>query len=601
MRLVEIDDEIGRIGQQSPDAWASDEEFEAALRDLYAQRDSVMSDLSGGGVGDPPLSIDGPAPDDRVAIGGIVPISFSIERNSLRTADTATVTINHSDAPFDPRLIRAASIEIVFGMAPPSNWERGSMRGVRRTDGSRISLPERAGPATTRFVGVVDNWAVSYDGDDGDTIELTCRDLSALLFDEPLRQGTGIDLSLPIDRAISAFLDGYPSTRGTRVVWAGSGEAPTVGSATPARVTGTRGGRQRQVRSGDQRMNLWDHVTEVCARAGLVPIFVDYELRIVNPRTFYASGSRARRMVYGRNLLHLEFTRKIGGVQVPTIEVRSYDPTIGRTRWARYPVAEGQPASGIIGVSDPPRPGRPNVPLVSGHNPTERIATYLVDAVSDPATLQGVARSVFEQVGRQEIEGNCETDSPYTVDSLADDPDLLNVDSGSAIELLVTRAVHTSTVAEGLSATEIADLTREARVDYLERLGWTRRVAERFAELQESTAFQTIFRVQNARISFSNTDGLRIAIDFVNYITARDESRSDRQADQELGPGPSAEEQELRTRTDEPARAYQAALQDREALTTQRAAGAVTEQEYQERVADLDEVVAARRRSADEV
>lgn len=596
LRLAEVDGEISRLFQQGPDGYPATFDFEAAQRDLAAERDELMSGLTagnpiGGTADQPPGSIDGPSPDDRVALGGIVPISLTVERNALRTADTATVTINHSDAPFDPRLIRACAIEVVFGVIDPGQYERGQ-NGTTRSDGSRLSLPERGtrsrrAPNTTRFVGVVDNWQVSYDGEDGDKIELTCRDLSALLFDEPLGQGQGIDLTLPLDEAVRAFLDRYPSLRGTRVVWAGTGDPPTLGNATPSRVTATRGGAQRQVRTGDQRMTCWDHIVETCARAGLVPIFVDYELRIINPRTFYASSGRARRMVYGRNLGHLEFTRKIGGVQVPTIEVRSYDPTIGRTRWARYPSPPGQIAAGVIGVSDPPvAPSRPNVPLVSGHNPTERIATYLVASISDPNVLRGIARSTFEQIGRQEIEGNFETDSVYTVDAVGDDADLLSIDSGDPVELLVTRSRGDGGVAEGLTAAEIASLSRAARVDYLRRLGWSQRVAERFAVLQESTAFQTVFRVQNVRLSFSVTEGYKVAVDFVNYVTAREDQTAETEEDY-ITAGPTEGAAARRASVPEGAENRTEAQSEilrmqarRDALYRQRAAGQISQEQF---------------------
>jgi len=66
-------------------------------------------------------------------------------------------------------------------------------------------------------------------------------------------------------------------------------------------------------------------------------------------------------------------------------------------------------------------------------------------------------------------------------------------------------------------------MARARRRDYLASLGWPLRVAERFARLQDATGFQTTFRVSRARISWDRKSGLRTTVDFINYITVREE------------------------------------------------------------------------------
>jgi hypothetical protein len=535
--LAEVESSIATI-ETDPDSVTTGDP-EAALVRLRTQRESLLAQLGVGSAAatpaDAPPVIDGPSPDDRQVFGSIVPMNVQIERNGIRTADTASVTINYADAPFDPRLVRAAAIEITLGVVSAEDYEAG-MRGERREDGSLRSLvprsttlagPESRAAQTTRFVGWVDTWQIAFDQDEGDTITLECRDLSAIFFDTPLATGSGIDLTVPIDEGVRAFCDDYAPTRGIRVVYGRPGStnpgiAPTPADSAPTTTRARRGRALRQRRSGDQQQTIWDHITEACARVGLVPIIYDYELHICEPRTFYVGEDVPRRMVYGRNLKHLEFTRKLGGNRVPTIEVRCFQPSSGRTAWARWPCPEGSPRYGTLGINDPPRtPTRPNTPGVSGHDPSERIQTYVVRGVEDGETLLGVARNIFEQTGRQEIEGNLETDDVASVES--DDPaDLLNLDNGDGVELLVSASQDVEG-GTGMTAAQIAALTREARTDYYRALGWPSATAERFAALQDATANQTIFRAQNIRLQWDAEQGFNAVVDFINFITAREE------------------------------------------------------------------------------
>ncbi len=587
---------------------------EAALVRLRAQREQLLSQLGVGAAGSAPVDapplIDGPSPDNRQVFGTIVPVSVQIERNGIRTADTASVVINYTDAPFDPRLIRAAAIEITLGVVSPEDYAAG-MAGERREDGSLRSLvprsttlagPESRSAQTTRFVGWVDTWQITFDESEGDTISLECRDLSAIFFDTPLATGSGIDLTVPIDQGVSDFLNTYNQTRGIRVVYGRPGSvdpgiAPTPASSAPTTTRSRRGRALRQRRSGDAQQNLWDHITEACARVGLVPIIYDYELHICEPRTFYVGSDVPRSMVYGRNLKHLEFTRKLGGNRVPTIEVRCFQPASGRTAWARWPCSEGAPRFGEIGINDPPRtPRRPNEPSVSGHNPTERIQTYSVRGVEDGETLLRVARNLFEQIGRQEIEGNFETDDISSWES-ADPADILNLDNGDGVELLVSGSGSVED-ATGLTTAQIASLTREARADYYRRLGWPTATAEAFARLQDATANQTIFRAQNVRLQWDAEQGFGAVVDFINFVEVREERTAVPEASPEyISPGTISDDSSLPPDVAEDVRRAPPEL-GAEAARTYREAdllggavegGTVSPDEFADRAAQLDE------------
>jgi hypothetical protein len=262
-------------------------------------------------------------------------------------------------------------------------------------------------------------------------------------------------------------------------------------------------------------------------------MFVGTALHLIEPRTFFAGAGAPRRMVYGRNLTTLEFSRTLGGKRVPTIEIRSFDGQLGRTRWARYPVAKGAPASGIFGRSDPPKPTRANRPGVSGGTPSEKIETYTVSGVADGAQLARIARATYEQISRQEIEGNWATSDVQSVGR--DDADLLNLRSGDAVELLVAASRSQDDAAS--EAQNLQAMGVERRAGYLRRLGWAPDVASKLAALQQATAFQTVFRVRNAKIEYSYEEGVKVSCDFINFISiARDNPGELEDPDAEASP-----------------------------------------------------------------
>lgn len=471
------------------------------------------------------------APSDELsAIGNIQPIHVQIERNGLTSADTCTITLDYTDAPFDPRVIRSAGVEVTLGVVPAENFEAGAEQGTRREDGSLVSIVARQVDGSlvgaTRFVGFVDDWSVKY-SESGDTVTLECRDMSAQLRDLRLNPGESINMDIPLDQGVQLFFDQVSAvTAGIVVRFVGEGSAPVPADALPVTMRARRGRVARRGRRGDQDMSVWDHVTDVCRSVGFVPVVRDFEVIIAEARTLFSTEG-VRRMIYGRNVEELNFTRRLQGTKVPTIEVRSYDPDLGRTRWARFPVRAGERDAGVFGVDNPPRALRASEVPPSGANPAESIQVVQVSGIVDPAVLRRVAQNTFEQLGRQEIEGTLSTHDVHSYDRPPDEADLLSAQAGDPIEVLIVAAPGPE-LAEASPNTTLAQLqamSRTRREQYLLGLGWGREIAARFAALQEATAFQTVFLTQDVRISWDHEQGNRIVIGFVNYVTVREDAQ----------------------------------------------------------------------------
>jgi hypothetical protein len=518
------------------------EEYEASKSQLIAEREQVQAaatvratlDNFGTGAGQKPTAVVGTPPDDLTIIGNIQPIAVTVQRNGVTTADTCNLTLDFADAPIDPRILRAAHVEVIIGIVDAQSFEDGIENQARRADGSLTSIvgkePDGSIVGATRFVGFVDEWVVKY-SDDGDRVTLDCRDMSAPMRDIRLNPGDSIDLGVPLDRGVQEFLDAVsPATKGMRVHFMGEvgTESPIPDEASEGALKARRGRKKRRGRRGDQDMTMWDHIVDVCGALGFTPYIHDFEIRIVEARTLY-STSTARRMIYGINLESLSFTRRLAGVKVPTIEVRSFDPSIGRVRWARFPGRRGERPTGVLGIDKLPPPLRANEVPPSGANPTEAIKVLIVSGVTDPAILYRVARNAFQQIGRQEIEGSLATYSAASHDQPDNDADLVDIRATDPIEVLIVSAAGNSDP-DASSISTLAELqaySRARRVEYLEGLGWSRPIARRFAALQDATAFQTVFRVQDAKISLDADDGLKIDIAFINYITVREDEFAD--------------------------------------------------------------------------
>lgn len=554
-----------------------------------------------------PLAVDGAPPDELTVLGGILPTTCSVERNDIRTADTASLDLDFRDLPVDPRAVRSVFVEIVMGAVSDSDYAVG-LDGLLRPVGFGFGMPFSVVPrsedqdlvaeGTTRFVGFVDTWNVTHN-DAGDTVSLTCRDMSSLLIDTPL--GTErINLDLPLDRAIQELMEVSVATRGIRV-FVGSPGAPEV-APIPSRsisraLKGRRGRRSKKGKAGGERASLWDHITDTCIQIGLVPIFQGYTLFLMRPRTFWAGRTQAARFIYGRDVESFEINRKLAGVAQPTLEVRCYDPTIGRTLWARAPTKPGLRASGILGQTDPPKNARAARVQPSG-KASDTIEVRTVDGITDVVVLEQIAESLFEQIGRQEIEGSVETIELTSSNGF----DLLNLQSGDAVEILVGRPnefvgqgnLDNSTEGGTLNnLQELHEMSIARRAQFLEALGWDAVTAQRLSAAQERVDLAATFRVKMARVSWSAEGGLKIAIDFVNFLVARIEEQSQTQ----VQPVSLRTEELVGDRKDEAAERLERLSQEAQTLTQARAEGRLSDEEYTAQA----ERIAADRRAATQV
>lgn len=542
--------------------------LEAELARLDLERAKIQRKAFGGAEGQRPENLEKKPPDNRTLDLDILPEQCNISRSNLKDCSTVDMTMKWRDLPIDPRVVRSALIISVIGAVSADDWEAGISGQSRRSDGSPLSVINRDPgqelrfTSTSRFVGFVDEWTTEF-SDDGDTIVLTGRDVSALMRDQQLEVEHGIDLDLPIAKGVEELLSRFPMTRGLKVVYGlprdpndplnqiseePLGPVPAASSEKNGPIPGSgklgkgKGKRQGFTKKSDERESVWDHITKVLQRLALVPVMRGFTLYLLEPRTLFADPTRRRKMVWGKNLKGLSFSRKMGGVKCQTIEVRSPNPEIGRTLWARYPVFQGQPASGVLGQGGSPQPTKTRQVVVGPTGAAdEAVLVQYVRGVRDQKVLENIARNVFEEIGRQEVEGSFSTDDVDSFESLVE-ADLLDLQPGDPVEVLVAKPTK---LEQSNSDTGIASINPFAsdppvnslsnelqrlnalsiaeRSAYLEGLGFSSKAARRLAEAQEQARLTSIFRIGHVNLKFDREDGIEVEADFHNYIYVRED------------------------------------------------------------------------------
>ncbi len=517
--------------------------FEERRARLKAQR-SALQNSGNADVSTRPGAISGNDPDDLVVIGELTPSFCKILRNGLNAADEFDLDIDFRDAPFDPRAIRAVFVEISMGVVPSDQFAAG-IEGAS-VNGTLMSQIERNedtdSTVRTKFFGFADEHGVSFG--EGDTISFSGRSIDSLLMTVDMADEDSIDLKRPLVEGVRNLLDKYVETQGMEVVFGnpqqpiGTSLGPIPDAAMPATSKARKGTLNNRARSTDrQRMKLWDHITEVVQSVGYIPLVRGIRLYLADPRTFTLGEDKAKKVVWGRNLEELSLTRNLGGtVKARTIEVRSYDSDVGKTRWARYPVRDGAKKSGIY-PEEKPEPTRANEVTPSGVA-TDEVMIVPVKGITENATLERIAASVFQQFGRQEIEGSFRTMDVTSVDG--EEGDLLNLYPADAVEVLIASDDSVPNGEKGTAKSNLQELQAQSiarRNDYLRGLGYSTELSKKMATAQQTVADQqTTFRVAEVSVIWNIEDGFEIEVGINNFLVVREDSLDT----PKLGPGAAA-------------------------------------------------------------
>jgi len=171
------------------------------------------------------------------------------------------------------------------------------------------------------------------------------------------------------------------------------------------------------------------------------------------------------------------------------------------------------------------------------------VLVFQITGVQDSDVLQNIARQTYEQIARQEIQGQFAS-SNVDVGQIVAAPTggkaafqvvrsgMLSIFPGDSVLALTSRGVA---FAGELGATEVIQnsfvtLTDQAiskRAKYYEQLGLGKQNSQRLASAMENVAISNKFQVAGTRIRWETDAGYEIQINFRNFVAVRDEEASD--------------------------------------------------------------------------
>lgn len=486
----------------------------------------------------------------------IVPYTYSVERNSYRKADECRATFPLRDMPFDPRVLRAATIQIFAGVVDPTVWALA----MDSPDAQGVVIPDKNADRTSNeiFRGFVDDWEMTLG--EHDMIEITARDLTSFFIDAELPQNAlrNIPKATRLDDVIRLLIfgdglpeglskrPGLPGVKGTTVVNDTNEQLPKLGDIKPPNWFDSKQlvkkGRKRS-KQNVQKMAYWDMMTDLCVSAGFIcyvrPVLVSdaqsvAEVVISNPRTYYAKSAAngeqivpermIRQFIYGININELEIRRNFAGAAIPTvIEVRAFDAATGKEFSSRFPAKR-----------------KNNRPAVSGKGDREDIQVFIMRSQGSEgvqAVLDRAAESIYEQLSRGEFEVKIRTKTlaalpqnviPQIVPPESSnvppqlDADIFRMQSGEPISVRIDTSDLTRDV-DGRVAqhTLLAGLAPAAQSEEMVRRGIRKDVADQIAQAGTSQYVQTEYRTQKLIMNYDKDRGHEFEIHAINYLDIR--------------------------------------------------------------------------------
>lgn len=514
-----------------------------------------------------------PLLDGMTRIFDLAPVTSTRRVNGYRKADELDLSFEWSAVPFDSRAIRAIFVLHYEGTVPAESWGTGIRE---RSPGS----PSPSGylvPATgenLRFMGTIDEIQDAH-GDSGDELSMKGRDLTGILIDAkfPPKLDIKIGVGKTILDAIRSILDTNELFELIRGPFLRSEEAlPALSPARYPRLaipakerhkkdkSGGTGFVLRHPPKGGGQSTYWDVITELCVSHGLRPMIDLDRLVLVEPRVLYkelpteilspgqltfptkyrrqiGDTSPIRRMVYGVNVAALRFSRKLGRVKAPIVEVSSVNPDAKKAS-ERLLIARHPPEKYKQLTQAKQKARTANSVDATGTKPQAKIHVVQLHGILDLAQLEKVAQQIYEGMGRGELGVVIETDdlasfSDHPGFDPNEDPDLLAIRAGDPVEILVAPVQGARSNLFTLS--DLQAMLNRARalagggsfksprgaVAYLELQGWNKATAEQFIKVLISANLPREFRVFGANISFDGENGFNVQLDCRDYVRVR--------------------------------------------------------------------------------
>lgn len=445
--------------------------------------------------------------------------NIRVNINDYTQADTFDLTLDFKNFPIDPRLLRSCGVTIYLEDRKKVFLDSNALNEIKPSNDNII------------FLGFADTDHIEMNETDR-TVKLEGRDQTALLIDLPYFGGP-VNLNLPIDQVIKNILAQNESTQQIIVdPRLPEGETFPVLSQF-AQDKGALAGTKNSARDD----SYWEIIQRIISDSGLIAYIEIDKLVITKPRALY-DRSKAKIFAFGRNIKNLEYKRKLGRQKGFNVRVVCADfknkqliealiPKEASEAWAkeigikREPVKIPKPQPFQF---NPTPQGQENPPAAQTTQAADQEAPYLtfkLNNIADKDHLTRVGEKIFEEVGRQQIEGTFTTHEMSIADAQGKVADIMKFRIGTPLEVIVDgsdlEGLKKIVNQEGKNNTIDNKVLKNRMTRYLTVRGYELSVAEIIAETWAKV--DTPFFTKGIEFSLDQDKGLDVKVDFINFIT----------------------------------------------------------------------------------
>jgi hypothetical protein len=202
---------------------------------------------------------------------------------------------------------------------------------------------------------------------------------------------------------------------------------------------------------GSKRQSIWDAISKATQLSGVIaevgishtgkPMVVLIDALEIHKGTVFRPFERGKRrhrvMTHGADMAQLvERRHLIGGRRINWVEVYSTDPITGKTFREKY--SDGPPSVSIapgLSVIETGKRGKKAKKKISNNG-----VTVFAHGAHSAYQLQKIAKRIYAQINRGELEISFSTLLPWTTGGNPFEADLLSCASGALIEIQFARA-----------------------------------------------------------------------------------------------------------------------------------------------------------------
>jgi len=349
----------------------------------------------------------------------------------------------------------------------------------------------------TIFQGFADEESISFD-DTSRRVSFEGRDFTSLLIDTPFA-GKALAVTSPLDKLVEDLVTNVPTTKNLKIINRTGEPLPSLSKVVPDYnpLAAQRSSRKNE--------SIWDVVQDLVGKAGLIAYIELDSLIITKPRVLY-KDTKSRQFIYGKTLKSLNFKRKLGRQKGFNIAVRALNIEDSELLLAKIPEEATPEFAQSIGIKAEPVT---ITKLGSDNKAITEIAPFLTFRVADVKSkdrLIEIGQGIFEEIGRQQIEGSLSTKDMCVNEDVVEF-DLTKIRTGTPVR--VEFDIQDMEAMKRLTSAG-------AKEAYLLRQCYPPQVAR--AMSLSLGKFDTRFYTKSVQFMMTEADGFSLELEFINFI-----------------------------------------------------------------------------------